>query len=67
MDINLPLALSARMIENTGEYEWFFTLDDKPVFPDGRPVVLPYYEESQRAFYLVMRQWARTVNPVEEC
>jgi hypothetical protein len=64
MDINLPLALSARMVEgDTSRYEWFFTVNGNPV---GRPVVLDYHEDPNRAFYLVMRQWARAVNPVEE-
>jgi hypothetical protein len=66
MDINLPLALSA-VRTTTGGQEWFFTLNGHPVFPNGQNYgFITDESEPEDAFYMVMRQWARAVNPVEE-
>jgi hypothetical protein len=66
MDINLPLGLSYQKSE-AGVLEWFFTVNGTPVFPsDNRGVFLDPSTNELGAFHMVMRQWARTVNPVEE-
>jgi hypothetical protein len=66
MDINLPLALSARPTDNGQQLEWFFTLDGKPVYPNNVVGLFTGACQPEEAFYMVMRQGARAVNPVEE-
>jgi hypothetical protein len=67
MDINLPLALSARRLAN-GKYEWFFSLSGLPVYPTNVQVgrFLDSNVPADKALGYVIQHWARTVHPVEE-